>query len=83
MGMLKENPLERTSPYETEVGQRVKVYALQEFFIGEWSDHAVTTNRERAISDYRTFRNCHYRPTRLICRSEAVIAVGKENDERD
>lgn len=81
--MLKDNPLQRESPYTCEEGQQQTVYALQEFFIGEWDDCAVMTNRLKAISDYGTFRHVHPRPTRLICRIETVLAQGKEIDERD
>jgi hypothetical protein len=60
---------------------RTTVYALQEFFIGEWDDYRVIADKGKAERAYRTFRNVHYRPTRLIERTETLLAEGKENEE--
>lgn len=50
------------------------VWALQQFFIGQWDDwEVVEDNEQLARSKYATFKATHYRDTRLIKRVEEVI----------
>ena len=72
--MIRENPLK--SDKNCIVTQCQTVYALQEFFIGERDDYKVFIDKDRANSEYDTFKACHYRPTRLIERIETVVKMG-------
>jgi hypothetical protein len=68
-------------------GEGKTVYALQEFFIGQWDDWKVIENKEQALAEYRTFKNTHYRDTRLVERTETILSNDtvreRYNRERD
>jgi hypothetical protein len=51
-------------------------YIQQEQRPGGWADHAKTDDRELALSRYRAFSAGHDRATRLIERTERVLAEG-------
>ena len=59
------------------------VYALQQFFIGEWEDWEVVGDKELAKSKYATFSATHYRSTRLVERTESVLYESKPYSRDD